>query len=62
MHFPIFHRLSACAAALIFLARTASAVDQILVEAESFHDPGGWVPDTQFIEIPAEMPKLVPRK
>jgi hypothetical protein len=30
---------------------TLSASDQLLIEAESFKDTGGWVVDTQFIEI-----------
>jgi len=30
---------------------TAVAADSLLVEAESFKDPGGWSLDTQFIEI-----------
>src|SRR3954447_17422321 len=29
----------------------AAAGDHLLVEAESFENPGGWVLDTQFIEI-----------
>src|SRR3954467_8852716 len=29
----------------------AAATDHVLVEAESFENPGGWVLDTQFIEI-----------
>src|SRR5580698_7367171 len=29
----------------------ARAADQLLVEAESFKEPGGWSLDTQFIEI-----------
>lgn len=36
-------------AALLLLAASASA--QVLVEAESFSDPGGWVVDTQFMDI-----------
>lgn len=35
----------------LLLTVTAHAADQLLVEAESFKDPGGWVLDTQFIEI-----------
>src|SRR5580658_7502354 len=39
-------------ASLIFLGQTVSwAADQLLVEAESFKNPGGWSLDTQFIEI-----------
>src|SRR5438874_3464862 len=30
---------------------SAPAADSVLVEAESFDEPGGWVLDTQFIEI-----------
>lgn len=33
------------------LALSASAADRLLVEAESFAQPGGWSLDTQFIEI-----------
>ena len=37
---------------LLCLAWTASSrADQVLVEAESFAQPGGWVLDTQFIHI-----------
>lgn len=36
---------------LLALIARAAAADQVLVEAESFRDPGGWVLDTQFIEI-----------
>lgn len=32
------------------LAGTALAADQVLVESESFKDPGGWSLDTQFVE------------
>ena len=32
-------------------ATVAFAADQLLVEAESFKDFGGWVLDTQFIDI-----------
>src|SRR5215207_5847566 len=42
--------LPVCAAALA-LCSAAFAADQLLVEAESFSNPGGWVLDTQFIEI-----------
>ena len=47
------HRLSAAVvAAILFLGVVQSAPAQtVLVEAESFKDPGGWVLDTQFIEI-----------
>ena len=40
-------------APLLFLcaALPAFAADQLLVEAESFAEPGGWVLDTQFVEI-----------
>lgn len=38
-----------CAATLAFESLAAPAT--VLVEAESFADPGGWVLDTQFIEI-----------
>ena len=34
---------------LLAASGNAAAVDQVLVEAESFADPGGWVLDTQFI-------------
>ena len=37
--------------ALAALLPSAQAANQLLVEAESFQDPGGWVLDTQFIEI-----------
>ena len=33
------------------LAARALAADQLLVEAESFANPGGWVLDTQFIDV-----------
>jgi len=33
------------------MAAGAFAADQLLVEAESFKNPGGWVLDTQFIEV-----------
>ncbi|MEQ1852958.1 MAG: FAD-dependent oxidoreductase [Chthoniobacteraceae bacterium] len=36
---------------LCALAVRAVAADQLLVEAESFSTPGGWVLDTQFIDI-----------
>lgn len=39
------------AATALTLASAALAADQLLVEAESFKEPGGWVLDTQFIEI-----------
>ncbi len=41
------------AACVSFLVATASAfaANKILVEAESFQNPGGWSLDTQFIEI-----------
>ena len=42
---------AALLASPIFFGKAASAADQVLIEAESFGDPGGWVPDTQFIEI-----------
>jgi hypothetical protein len=39
-------------AALLSLAAGAMAADvPVLVEAESFKDPGGWVLDTQFVQI-----------
>jgi hypothetical protein len=38
-------------AGLSLLATGAMAADSLLVEAESFKDPGGWSLDTQFIEI-----------
>jgi hypothetical protein len=38
-------------AAMVACAVAASAAEQVLVEAESFAEPGGWVLDTQFIEI-----------
>ena len=37
--------------AALALTSAAPAADQVLVEAESFREPGGWVLDTQFIEI-----------
>src|SRR3954466_649391 len=37
--------------ALVALLPSAHAANQLLVEAESFQDRGGWVLDTQFIEI-----------
>ncbi|HEY2341983.1 MAG TPA: NADH-dependent oxidoreductase, partial [Chthoniobacteraceae bacterium] len=40
-----------CSVLALGLALPSSAADQLLVEAESFHDPGGWVLDTQFIEV-----------
>lgn len=39
------------AAASLLLTPFASAEDPLLVEAESFTAPGGWVLDTQFIDI-----------
>ena len=42
---------AALLASPIFFGKAASAADQVLIEAESFGDPGGWVSDTQFIEI-----------
>src|SRR5687767_11558741 len=33
------------------LAVTAHAADQLLVEAESFKDLGGWSLDTQFVHV-----------
>src|SRR5271154_2134026 len=36
---------------VMFGSTALRAADQLLVEAESFKDPGGWVLDTQFIEI-----------
>src|SRR5476651_1805863 len=36
---------------LVFGQPVLRAADQLLVEAESFKDSGGWVLDTQFIEI-----------
>ena len=42
---------AALLASPIFFGKAASAADQVLIEAESFSDPGGWMPDTQFIEI-----------
>jgi hypothetical protein len=41
-------RFALCTAALLSLARLASAAT-VLVEAESFASPGGWSLDTQFI-------------
>jgi hypothetical protein len=38
-------------AALAALTISATAADQVLIEAESFADHGGWSLDTQFIEI-----------
>ncbi|MEZ0257055.1 MAG: FAD-dependent oxidoreductase, partial [Chthoniobacter sp.] len=38
-------------ACLSLAASSALAADSLLVEAESFKDPGGWSLDTQFIEI-----------
>lgn len=38
-------------ACLSLAATSALAADSLLVEAESFKDPGGWSLDTQFIEI-----------
>ena len=35
---------------LLAASGNAAAVDQVLVEAESFADPGGWMLDTQFID------------
>ena len=46
MRFPRIVLLAAGA-----FAAVASAADQVLVEAESFREAGGWVLDTQFIEI-----------
>jgi hypothetical protein len=44
--------LFACLLGLIlFNLAPAAAAREVLVEAESFADPGGWVIDTQFIEI-----------
>jgi hypothetical protein len=45
MRLPYFACLS------LLFASAAFAGDSLLVEAESFKDPGGWVLDTQFIEI-----------
>jgi len=33
------------------LTVAAAAADQVLIEAESFREPGGWALDTQFIQI-----------
>src|SRR4051794_38675828 len=35
----------------LLVAGSARAADQVLVEAESFADPGGWVLDTQFTHV-----------
>ncbi len=37
--------------ALALLCSSALAAEQVLIEAESFENPGGWKLDTQFIEI-----------
>ncbi|MDQ3623189.1 MAG: FAD-dependent oxidoreductase [Verrucomicrobiota bacterium] len=38
-------------ASLALLTGSAFGADSVLVEAESFKEPGGWVLDTQFIQI-----------
>ena len=43
--------LALLATLVIFSQAALHAADQLLVEAESFKDPGGWSLDTQFIEI-----------
>lgn len=47
----MFTRTFAAALAAASLTVAAHAADSLLVEAESFQSPGGWVLDTQFIEI-----------
>lgn len=42
-------RLSLCA--ILMVAPVAATAQQVWVEAESFKEPGGWVVDTQFIDI-----------
>ncbi|MBI4327338.1 MAG: FAD-dependent oxidoreductase, partial [Chloroflexi bacterium] len=44
-------RLGMCAMAAAGLLAASRAADRVLVEAESFANPGGWSLDTQFIEI-----------
>src|ERR1700733_15725793 len=44
-------RWAVLASLLLFGCPVVHAADQLLVEAESFKDPGGWMLDTQFIEI-----------
>jgi len=45
-------KLKALLTGLLLLgASSAQAADTVLVEAESFQNPGGWMLDTQFIEI-----------
>jgi len=43
--FPLFSAIT------LAITLAASAADQVLIEAESFREPGGWVLDTQFIQI-----------
>jgi hypothetical protein len=49
--FPPPLRWALLASLALFGQVAAQAADQLLVEAESFKDPGGWSLDTQFIEI-----------
>ena len=44
-------RFSIFALSLAATAGAAFSADHLLVEAESFKNPGGWVLDTQFIEV-----------
>ena len=43
-------RLALTCLVIVAGAARAASEDHLLVEAESFQQPGGWVLDTQFIE------------
>jgi hypothetical protein len=44
-------RILGLAALVVFIASNVARGDAVLVETEGFRDPGGWVLDTQFIDI-----------
>jgi hypothetical protein len=48
-HQPSCILIAACIAVSAYHA-TAAASDQVLIEAEGFEDPGGWVVDQQFMD------------
>jgi len=45
----LFRTLLSVVLVCFFLSTRTSTAEDILIEAESFEDPGGWVLDTQFI-------------
>ncbi len=45
------HRATLFCSVLWIVLAASSRADQVLVEAESFSEPGGWVLDTQFIQL-----------